>query len=91
MNNVHANTTIPKFIGALARYEADNSQVRYLDYAKAFWDMVIDKHTYVTGGNSENEHFGEDYVLDKERAMVFTGHLRHNDIESRPNGRDLFV
>ncbi|WP_051538144.1 beta-L-arabinofuranosidase domain-containing protein [Butyrivibrio proteoclasticus] len=69
-NNVHANTTIPKYIGALSRYESDNSQTRYLDYAKAFWDIVIDKHTYVTGGNSENEHFGEDYVLDKERTHV---------------------
>ena len=70
MNNTHANTTIPKFIGALARYEVDKSETKYLEYAEAFWDMVVDKHTYVTGGNSENEHFGEDYVLDAERTHV---------------------
>lgn len=70
LNNVHANTTIPKFIGALARYETDNSQERYLEYAKSFWDLVVTKHTYVTGGNSENEHFGEDNVLDLERTHV---------------------
>ncbi len=70
LKDVHANTTIPKFIGALARYEADNSESIYLEYAKAFWDMVIEKHTYVTGGNSEDEHFGADYVLDGERTNV---------------------
>ncbi len=70
MNNVHANTTIPKFIGALARYEVDRTQTKYLDYAESFWSLVVGKHTYVTGGNSENEHFGEDSVLDAERTNV---------------------
>ncbi|SDB67565.1 beta-L-arabinofuranosidase domain-containing protein [Butyrivibrio sp. INlla16] len=70
LDNTHANTTIPKFIGALARYEADTSQAKYLEYAESFFDMVVSKHTYVTGGNSENEHFGKDYVLDAERTHV---------------------
>ena len=70
MNNVHANTTIPKFIGALARYEIDRSESKYLEYAESFWDLVVGKHTYITGGNSENEHFGEDSVLDAERTNV---------------------
>ncbi len=70
LNNVHANTTIPKFIGALARYEVNRSEERYLQYAKSFWDLVVNEHTYVTGGNSENEHFGEDGVLDAERTNV---------------------
>ncbi len=30
--------------------------------------MVVDKHTYITGGNSEDEHFGADSVLNKERT-----------------------
>ena len=77
LNNKHANTTIPKFIGALKRYIAlDGKTVngekvdasRYLQYAEAFWDMVINHHTYITGGNSEWEHFGMDDVLDKERT-----------------------
>ena len=59
----HANTTIPKFLGALCRYEADTSETIYLDYAKAFWEMVIGRHTYITGGNSEDEHFGPDAAL----------------------------
>lgn len=70
LDNTHANTTIPKFIGALARYEADPSETKYLEYAESFWDMVVSKHTYVTGGNSENEHFGKDNILDAERTHV---------------------
>lgn len=77
LNGKHANTTIPKFLGALKRYTAlDGKTVngekvdasRYLEYAEAFWDMVITHHTYITGGNSEWEHFGMDDILDKERT-----------------------
>lgn len=77
LNNHHANTTIPKFIGALNRYVTCHGKeiggetvdaTRYLEYAKNFWDIVVERHTYVTGGNSEWEHFGKDYILDKERT-----------------------
>ena len=77
LNNRHANTTIPKFLGALKRYTIlDGKTVagetvdasKYLEYAERFWKMVVDKHTYITGGNSEWEHFGLDYVLDAERT-----------------------
>lgn len=67
LNNRHANTTIPKFLGALNRYVSVGDET-YLDYAKAFWDMVTQRHSYATGGNSEWEHFGEDYILDAERT-----------------------
>ena len=67
LNNRHANTTIPKFIGAMNRYMTVHDDA-YLDYAKAFWKIVVENHTYITGGNSECEHFGEDNVLDKERS-----------------------
>ncbi len=78
LNNRHANTTIPKFIGALNRYvtlhgttDASGAVIDasvYLEYAKHFFDMVITHHTYITGGNSEWEHFGRDDVLDSERT-----------------------
>ena len=69
LNNRHANTTIPKFLGALNRYiTIGDSEKKYLEYVKAFWDMVVNRHTYATGGNSEWEHFGEDYILDGERT-----------------------
>ena len=69
LNNRHANTTIPKFLGALNRYMTlGESEERYLEYVKVFWDMVVERHTYATGGNSEWEHFGEDNILDAERT-----------------------
>lgn len=67
LNNHHANTTIPKFMGTLKRYVVTGEE-RYLEYATHFWNMVTKYHTYITGGNSEWEHFGEDRILDKERT-----------------------
>ncbi len=67
LNNHHANTTIPKFLGALNRYIVVGDK-RYLEYVTHFWDLVTEHHTYITGGNSEWEHFGEDRILDKERT-----------------------
>lgn len=67
LNNLHANTTIPKFLGALKRYIVTGEQ-SYLEYASHFWTLVIENHSYITGGNSEWEHFGEDLVLDNERT-----------------------
>lgn len=77
LNNRHANTTIPKFIGALNRYVTTHGQTisgevvdasDYLDYARNFFTMVLERHTYVTGDNSEWEHFGADNILDAERT-----------------------
>ena len=69
LNNRHANTTIPKFVGAMNRYLTLNQEgAEYLEYAKAFWKIVVNNHTYITGGNSECEHFGQDNILDKERS-----------------------
>ena len=76
LNNRHANTTIPKFVGAMNRYLTTRSLSLskgteddiYLEYAKAFWKIVVNNHTYITGGNSECEHFGQDNILDKERS-----------------------
>lgn len=77
LNNRHANTTIPKFLGALNRYVTTNGKTingetvdatEYLEYAEKFFDMVNERHTYITGDNSEWEHFGADNVLDAERT-----------------------
>lgn len=67
LNNHHANTTIPKFMGALKRYVVTGEKEFYF-YAVKFWELVTGHHTYITGGNSEWEHFGEDDVLDAERT-----------------------
>lgn len=69
LNNRHANTTIPKFLGALNRYLVCGEEaIFYLETCKTFWDMVIQHHSYVTGGNSEWEHFGLPDILDSERT-----------------------
>ncbi|NLL72740.1 MAG: hypothetical protein GX237_04360 [Clostridiales bacterium] len=69
LNGKHANTTIPKFIGALNRYLTHGEgQEFYLEAAVNFWDIVINNHTYVTGGNSEWERFGLPNILDAERT-----------------------
>lgn len=76
LNGLHANTTIPKILGALKRYlvsgcgsaHAASDETRYLRVAETFFGMVLRHHTYVTGGNSEWEHFGRDDVLDAERT-----------------------
>lgn len=67
LNGKHANTTIPKIVGALNRYTVTGEEY-YLQVACNFWEMVIQNHTYITGGNSEWEHFGEPNVLDAERT-----------------------
>jgi len=54
----HANTTIPKFVGALNRYRTiGSSESSYLTAAQQFFNIVLRDHTYVTGGNSQDERF----------------------------------
>lgn len=71
LNGKHANTTIPKFLGALYRYVARGCLKEdefYFNAARKFFDIVVENHTYITGGNSEWEHFGESRILDAERT-----------------------
>ncbi len=70
LQGIHANTTIPKFLGALCRYEVLPEETEYLEYAKVFWDFVIQRQSYVTGGNSEDEHFRGDYAQNVNRDNV---------------------
>jgi uncharacterized protein len=54
----HANTQIPKVIGEARLYEvAGDGGGR--DVARFFWERVVKHHSYVIGGNSDNEHFGQ--------------------------------
>jgi DUF1680 family protein len=74
LNGLHANTTIPKLIGALKRYlvhtgdegllaaltDAEKADLpRYRTAAERFWQIVIADHTYANGANSQSEHFHE--------------------------------
>jgi hypothetical protein len=56
LNGLHANTQIPKAIGAAREYELTGDRV-YQDIAKFFWKRVAHHRSYVIGGNSNGEHF----------------------------------
>lgn len=65
---LHANTQIPKFVGALNRYRTlGTTENFYFAAAQQFWATVLRDHTYVTGGNSHLEHFETPKELDAQR------------------------
>jgi uncharacterized protein len=55
---LHANTQIPKIVG-LARIHELNGDPRPAATARFFFDTVARDHSYVIGGNSDREHFGQ--------------------------------
>jgi DUF1680 family protein len=57
LKGLHANTQIPKIIGAARIYEVTGNE-KYRKIASNFWDIVVHHHTYVHGGNSNGEYFG---------------------------------
>ncbi|KAM5344161.1 hypothetical protein ACJ41O_012698 [Fusarium nematophilum] len=58
LNGLHANTQVPKWIGAIREYKLSGDQ-RYHDIGRNAWDITVHKHTYAIGGNSQAEHFRE--------------------------------
>jgi DUF1680 family protein len=56
LNGQHANTNIPKWVGAAREYKATGT-TRYRDIAVNAWNFTVNAHTYVIGGNSQAEHF----------------------------------
>ncbi|MGA8271486.1 MAG: beta-L-arabinofuranosidase domain-containing protein [Candidatus Sulfotelmatobacter sp.] len=56
LTTLHANTQIPKFIGAAREFELTGDPY-YRDGAQFFWQQVALHRSYVTGGNSASEHF----------------------------------
>lgn len=56
LNGLHANTQVPKWIGAAREYKATGT-TRYRDIAANAWNITVSAHTYAIGGNSQAEHF----------------------------------
>ena len=56
LDNLHANTQIPKIIGAAREYELTGDR-RYRDVAAFFWDRVAHHRSFAFGGNSDGEAF----------------------------------
>ena len=68
---LHANTQIPKIIGEARGYELTGDK-KAETIAKFFWQTVIDHHTYVTGGNSDYEHFFKPDQISKHLSRATT-------------------
>jgi DUF1680 family protein len=58
----HCNTNIPKLIALSRLYEltGDTTDRRAAEF---FWHTVVNHHSYVTGGNGDNEYFGPEDKL----------------------------
>ncbi|RYP13671.1 hypothetical protein DL765_006801 [Monosporascus sp. GIB2] len=56
LSGLHANTQVPKWIGAAREYKQTGT-TKYRDIAKNAWDITVNSHTYAIGGNSQAEHF----------------------------------
>jgi DUF1680 family protein len=56
LTGLHANTNIPKVIGAARFYEITGDK-RYYDISEVFWKAVTQHRAYCTGGTSDGEHW----------------------------------
>ena len=56
LNGKHANTYIPKLLGLTRDYEIED-KAEGDSIAKFFWQTVVNHHSFVTGSNSDKEHF----------------------------------
>jgi len=53
----HGNTNVPKMLGVLKQYmySGDRGDGVAAEY---FWDIVVNDHSYATGGHGKDEYFG---------------------------------
>lgn len=70
LDNMHANTQVPKVVGYQRVAELDNSE-NELRAAEFFWNQVVNHRSLSFGGNSRREHFPEaddcySYVEERE-------------------------
>jgi DUF1680 family protein len=56
LDGLHANTQIPKIIG-LQRIEELSGPAEYGRAAQFFWETVVGRRSFATGGHGDNEHF----------------------------------
>ena len=56
LQGIHANTTVPKIVGAARMYEVTGDR-RYREIAEYFLDDVLSRRNYVIGNTSDNEHW----------------------------------
>ncbi|WP_158994572.1 glycoside hydrolase family 127 protein [Mucilaginibacter sp. L196] len=64
LSKLHANTVIPKINGEARAYELTGDTTAET-IATYFWNLVINTQTFVTGSNSDKEHFIESGKISK--------------------------
>ncbi|HTD55929.1 MAG TPA: beta-L-arabinofuranosidase domain-containing protein, partial [Silvibacterium sp.] len=76
LKGLHANTHVPKVIGAARRYELTGDD-RYRQISEFFWDQIVNERAYATGGTSNFESWrtdpgelGGELSLDSEECCV---------------------
>jgi DUF1680 family protein len=65
LDGPHANTNIPKVIGAALRHEL-TGEPRYRRIAECFWETVTSRRSYCTGGTSDDEGWHDANTLSKQ-------------------------
>jgi uncharacterized protein len=65
---LHANTQIPKVIGLARLYEVAGDDPGEAVAARFFHQAVTRDHSYVIGGNSDREHFGQPRQIARHMA-----------------------
>lgn len=69
LSGKHANTMIPKFVGAMKRLEVtDEDADFYFHGCECFWQQVVGHHSYITGGHGDGESFGPMDTLSNTRC-----------------------
>ena len=66
LDNIHANTQVPKIVG-FARIAELSGDQDYLEASRFFWHEVVNNRSLSLGGNSRREHFPS-----KESSIDFT-------------------
>ena len=56
LDGLHANTQIPKVVG-FQRLAELTGEERYRRAARFFWQTVVERRSFVTGGHGDGEHF----------------------------------
>jgi len=62
LDGLHGNTQVPKIQGHLARYAYTGDKTDG-EAAQFFWDIVVKRHSFATGGHGKDEYFGPPDVL----------------------------
>ena len=77
----HANQHIPMIIGALRSYKS-NRRPYYYNLSQNFWELVMGRYMYVTGGVGNGEMFRQPYT---QVLSMATNGVQEGAFQSNPN------